>query len=100
VKAEIDKIEEKLKQKWIMFELEYLRHYSYFQTSVMLLTISILFALLSYLFASIQEIQLLKFVSIIYIPIIAYLAYETYKDGNNLVNLLNDKMKELKKGGI
>jgi uncharacterized protein YqhQ len=85
-----------MKEKWIMFEIEYLKRYSYFQTSSFLLTITILIAWLIYLFAYIQEIQLLKFASIIYIPIIAYLAYETYKDGNNLVNLLNDKMKELK----
>jgi uncharacterized membrane protein len=85
-----------MKEKWIMFEIEYLKRYSYFQTDTMLLTISILFALVFYLFAYIQNSFLLEaLILIVFIPLIVFLVFETYKDGMNLVNFLNEKMKEL-----
>jgi hypothetical protein len=102
VKSEIEKIK-KIKEELIMFELEYLKRYSYFQTNVMLLSISIIFASIFYLLAYIQNSFLLKLlVPISFTPIILYLSFQTYKDATNLINLLNDKMKELKlelKGG-
>jgi hypothetical protein len=100
VKAK-EKIEKKLKEEWIMFELEYLERYFYFQTNVMLLSISIIFAFVFYLLAYIQNNFLFKLlVPISFAPIILFLSFQTYKDATNLINLLNDKMKELKKGGI
>jgi uncharacterized membrane protein len=86
------------KEEWIMFEIEYLKRYSYFQTDTMLLTVSILFALVFYLFASIQNSFLLEaLILIVFIPLIVFLAFETYKDGMRLVNLLNEKTKELER---
>ena len=85
-----------MKEELIMFEIEYLKRYSYFQTDTMLLTISILFVLVLYLFAYIQNSFLLEALILIpFTPLIVFLAFETYKDGMNLVNLLNEKMKEL-----
>jgi hypothetical protein len=99
VKAEIEKIENKLKQEWLMFELEYLKRYSYFQTDTMLLTISILSALLFYLFATVQNIFLLKLlVPILFTPLIVFLSFDTYKKAKSLINLLNSKIKELEGG--
>jgi uncharacterized protein YqhQ len=84
------------KEEWIMFEIEYLKRYSYFQTDTILLTVSILFALVLYLFASIQNNFLLgALILIVFMPLIAFLTFETLKDGMSLVNLLNTKMKEL-----
>jgi hypothetical protein len=84
------------KEEWIMFEIEYLKRYSYFQTDTILLTVSILFALVLYLFASIQNSFLLgALILILFMPLIAFLTFETFKDGMTLVNLLNSKMKEL-----
>lgn len=82
------------KEEWIMFEIEYLKRYSYFQTDTMLLTISILFALVLYLFASIQNSFLLEaLVVIFFAPLIPFLAFESYKDAMSLINLLNEKRK-------
>ena len=87
-----------MKEKWIMFEIEYLRRYSYFQTNVMLLTISILSALLFYLFAYIQNSFLLELLTVIlFVPLIIFLSFETYKDTMSLVKFLNEKTKELEK---
>ena len=84
------------KEEWIMFEIEYLKRYSYFQTDTMLLTISILFALVLYLFVYIQDSFLLEALTlIVFTPLIVFLALETYKDGMSLANFLNTKMKEL-----
>jgi len=93
-----------MKEEWIMFEIEYLKRYSYFQTDTMLLTASILFALVLYLFSSIQNSFLLEaLVAMFFAPIIAFLTFETFKDGMSLLKLLNGKMEELeqlmKKGG-
>jgi hypothetical protein len=83
------------KEEWIMFEIEYLKRYSYFQTDTILLTVSILFALVLYLFASIQNSFLLEaLILILFMPLIAFLTFETFKDGMSLTNLLNSKMKE------
>jgi len=87
-----------MKEEFIMFEIEYLKRYSYFQTDSLLLLIVILSTMVFYLFASMQNSLLLEaLVVIFFIPIIALLAFETYKDGMSLVNLLNTKMKELEK---
>jgi hypothetical protein len=85
-----------MKEEWIMFEIEYLKRYSYFQTDTMLLSLSILFALVFYLFASMQNSLLLEaLVVILFTPLVPFLAFETYKDAMSLINLLNEKTKEL-----
>jgi hypothetical protein len=84
------------KEELIMFEIEYLKRYSYFQTDVMLLKMSILSTLVLYLFAYIKDSFLLEaLILIVFIPLIVFLTFETYKDGMNLANFLNNKMKEL-----
>jgi hypothetical protein len=85
-----------MKEKWIMFEIEYLKRYSYFQTDTMLLSLSILFTLVLYLFAYIQNSFLLEaLIIIVFTPIILFLSFETYKDAMSLINFLNEKTKEL-----
>jgi hypothetical protein len=85
-----------MKEEWIMFEIEYLKRYSYFQTDTMLLTLSILFALVLYLFAYIQNNFLLEaLILIVFTPIILFLSFKTYKDAMSLINFLNEKTKEL-----